>query len=280
MQELKVIGKEHIGKIEFTGIEGGFGKNKKAMLVKDIAQIHGRENREINELINRNINRFRNGIDLLDLKQIVPDDVFSEYGFTKAQWGNANHVYLLSERGYAKLLKILDDDKAWDIYDELVDNYFNMRKTIKNDVSMFDELSPDLQMFKKIFDNAARNELELKRVDQKLDNITEIVSLNTTEWRKTAQGLIHKMAKTEGGFGAYQQIQGDIYKEVDARAGSNLKTRLTNLRQRMALNGSCKSAIDRLNRLDVIDADKRLKQIYMAVVKDFAIKYKVWEKEY
>ena len=42
------------------------------------------------------------------------------------------HVYLLSERGYAKLLKILDDDKAWDIYDQLVDNYFNMRVAIKN----------------------------------------------------------------------------------------------------------------------------------------------------
>lgn len=132
MQKLKVIGKEHIGEIEFTGIEGGFGKNKKAVLVKDIAQIHERENREINELINKNINRFKNGIDLLDLKQIVPNDLFSEYGFTKAQWGNANHVYLLSERGYAKLLKILDDDKAWDIYDQLVDNYFNMRVAIKN----------------------------------------------------------------------------------------------------------------------------------------------------
>ncbi|MCO6528725.1 MAG: antA/AntB antirepressor family protein [Lactobacillus sp.] len=155
--------------------------------------------------------------------------------------------------------------------------FIQVEKQYKVDMQ---KLSPDLQMFKKIFDNAARHELELKRVDQKLDNITAIVSLNTTEWRKTAQGLIHKMAKTEGGFGAYQQIQGDIYKEVDARAGSSLKTRLTNLRQRMALNGSCKSAIDRLNRLDVIDADKRLKQIYMAVVKDFAIKYKVWEKEY
>lgn len=280
MNDLKVIGKEHIGKIEFTGIEGGFGKNKKAMLVKDIARIHGRENREINELINRNINRFRNDIDLIDV--LNRSERFRNLALENGWIGSnrTQHVYLLSERGYAKLLKILDDDKAWDIYDELVDNYFNMRKTIKNDVSIFDELSPDLQMFKKIFDNAARNELELKRVDQKLDNITEIVSLNTTEWRKTAQGLIHKMAKTEGGFGAYQQIQGDIYKEVDARAGSNLKTRLTNLRQRMALNGSCKSAIDRLNRLDVIDADKRLKQIYMAVVKDFAIKYKVWEKEY
>ena len=30
--QLKVIGKEHIGKIEFTGIEGGFGDDKKAML--------------------------------------------------------------------------------------------------------------------------------------------------------------------------------------------------------------------------------------------------------
>lgn len=280
MNDLKVIGKEHIGKIEFTGIEGGFGKNKKAMLVKDIAQIHNQPLSEINRRINDNRSRFKNNIDIIDfLNGSEPFRKFAEdndlIGSNRTQ-----HVYLLSERGYAKLLKILDDDKAWDIYDQLVDNYFNMRKTIKNDVSTFDELSPDLQMFKKIFDNAARNELELKRVDQKLDNITEIVSLNTTDWRKTAQSLIHKMAKTEGGFGAYQQIQSDIYKETDERAGSSLKTRLTNKRKTMALNGASKSAIEKVNRLDVLADDKRLLQIYMGVVKDFAIKYKVWEKEY
>lgn len=158
--------------------------------------------------------------------------------------------------------------------------FIQVEKQYKQDQLDMQELSPELQMFSQMLKVNAEHERKIKRLDQKVDNITEIVSLNTTEWRKTAQGLIHKMAKTKGGFGAYQQIQGDIYKEVDARAGSSLKTRLTNLRQRMALNGSCKSAIDRLNRLDVIDADKRLKQIYMAVVKDFAIKYKVWEKEY
>ena len=130
--KLRVIGKEHIGKIEFTGIEGGFGDDKKAMLVKDIAKIHERQVKEINKLINNNHNRFRTGIDLLDLKQVISNNLFSDYGFTKAQWGNANHIYLLSERGYAKLLKILDDDKAWDKYDELVDNYFNQRAAIKN----------------------------------------------------------------------------------------------------------------------------------------------------
>ena len=55
----------------------------------------------------------------------------NEIGFTQNAWNRAKNIYLLSERGYAKLLKIMDDDKAWDIYDELVDNYFNMRVAIK-----------------------------------------------------------------------------------------------------------------------------------------------------
>lgn len=129
--KIKVIGKEHIAGFEFLGIEGGFGKDKKSMLARDVANIHERPLFKINQLINDNIKHFKTGIDLIDLKQILSKYMFSDYGFTKAQWGNAKHVYLLSERGYAKLLKALDDDKAWDIYDELVDNYFNMRVAIK-----------------------------------------------------------------------------------------------------------------------------------------------------
>lgn len=131
MNELKVIGREHIGRIEFTGIEGGFGKDKKAMLVKDIAQIHSWPVKKINELINNNRKRFKDGLDILDLKQVVKKDLFSEYGFSASEWGNANNVYLLSERGYSKLLKILEDDKAWEVYDQLVDGYFTMRAEAK-----------------------------------------------------------------------------------------------------------------------------------------------------
>lgn len=129
--QLKVIGKEHIGKIEFTGIEGGFGDDKKAMLVKDIAKIHNRPIKAINQAINMNRKRFKDGIDLLDLKLQSGSIKLTEL-FSKQQIANYNNIYLLSERGYAKLLKILDDDKAWDIYDQLVDNYFNMRVAIKN----------------------------------------------------------------------------------------------------------------------------------------------------
>lgn len=131
MNELKVIGKQKVGEIQFTGIEGGFGENKKAMLVKDIAAIHGKPVSYINRAINQNYKRFTEGVDIIDLKTNASDaSVLSEL-FTNAQIGNANNIYLLSERGYAKLLKILEDDTAWELYDKLVDGYFAMRQAIK-----------------------------------------------------------------------------------------------------------------------------------------------------
>lgn len=133
MQELKVLGKEKVGKFEFTGIEGGFGEGKKAMLVRDIAMIHNQTMGNVNLLINRNRKRFKDGIDIIDLKEDNFAIVLSNSGFSQNQINASKHVYLLSERGYAKLLKILEDDRAWEIYDELVDNYFNMRQAIKTD---------------------------------------------------------------------------------------------------------------------------------------------------
>ena len=131
MNDLKVLGTEKIGSFEFTGIEGGFGENKKAMLVKDIALIHDRPVKAINQAIERQLNRFKNGIDILDLKVENFAVTLSDLGFNQGQINASKHIYLLSERGYAKLLKILEDDKAWEIYDELVDNYFNMRYVIQ-----------------------------------------------------------------------------------------------------------------------------------------------------
>ena len=68
MNSLKILGQEKVGNFEFTGIEGGFGEGKKSMLVKDIAEIHKRSSKVINQAINMNIKRFRAGVDILDLK--------------------------------------------------------------------------------------------------------------------------------------------------------------------------------------------------------------------
>lgn len=131
MNELKVIGKQKVGEIQFTGIEGGFGESKKAMLVKDIAEIHGKQIKHINLRINENKSRFKIGIDIIDLKDSDFAVRLPDLGFSQNSVNASKNIYMLSERGYAKLLKILEDDTAWELYDKLVDGYFSMRQAIK-----------------------------------------------------------------------------------------------------------------------------------------------------
>ena len=133
MNTLKILGQEKVGNFEFTGIEGGFGEGKKSMLVKDIAEIHKRSSKVINQAINMNIKRFRAGVDILDLKASNFEVNLIDLGFTQNAINRSNNIYLLSERGYSKLLKILEDDTAWEIYDQLVDNYFAMRQSIQSE---------------------------------------------------------------------------------------------------------------------------------------------------
>lgn len=129
--EIKVIGKEHIGNIEFTGIEGGFGENKKSILAKDVAQIHEQSVGNINRLINNNRKWFEDGIDVIDL--LNASEAFRNFahqlGLDKSN--RTQHIYLLSERGYSLLVKFMDDEKATRVYKQLLDNYFNMREAIK-----------------------------------------------------------------------------------------------------------------------------------------------------
>ncbi|MCM3223359.1 ORF6N domain-containing protein [Bacillus cereus] len=133
--ELHILGKQNIAGYQFTGIEGGFGKGKKAMLVKEIAEIHEKEVKHINQRINENRSRFKDGIDIVDLKGTTFEVGLTDHNIlSKMMISKSNNIYILSERGYAKLLKILEDDTAWELYDQFVDGYFNMREQqIPND---------------------------------------------------------------------------------------------------------------------------------------------------
>ena len=78
-----------------------------------------------------------------------------------------------------------------------------------------------------------------------------------------------------GGVEHIHDVNAEIYKLVDERAGTSLPTRLTNKRNRMAGEGICKAKRDKLNKMDVIADDKKLIEIYVAVVKEMCIKYGV-----
>lgn len=178
---IKINGLKEIAGMKFHDIEGGFGENKKAMLVKELASIHGRELKAINQSINMNKERFKDGIDIIDLKGTVFAVNLIDSGIYSQNSLNAsNNVYLLSERGYAKLLKILEDDVAWEQYEKLVDGYFNMRGQAINIPKLSKELQAILMLDEKTVE-----------MDNRITTLEERMTIETGA-QKVLQDLVNK----------------------------------------------------------------------------------------
>lgn len=186
-------------------------------------------------------------------------------------------LYLWTEKGAWLHAKSLNTDQAWDAYERLVDTYYEIQKSI--DTS---SLSPELQMFKKLYDSLAAQELQQKQLAEQVKQtrsevkgIREIVALNTRDWRKDVNKILNDIARKHGGYDEYRKIRNESYQVLEQRANANLSIRVTNKQKKMALEGVSKSKIDKVSKLDVIDEDKRLLEIYLAVIKEMAIKYQV-----
>lgn len=282
VSQIKLRGEKEIDGMKFHDIEGGFEENKKAMLAKDIAEIHGRELKAINQNINNNISRFKNGIDIVDLKNGHFELPFESLGLSNRDISISKNIYLLSERGYSKLLKILEDDVAWEQYEKLVDGYFNMRAEIKEQELNTSKLSPELQMFKQIFDTVAKQQLEnkeikaeIKETKDEIQGIRDVIALDPNQWRKDTAALINKIANGLGGFEHIKVVREEAYKLLDNSYGVSLKTRLLNKQKKMALEGTPKYKIDKVNYLDVIAEDRKLINGYINIIGKLAIKYGV-----
>lgn len=128
MNNLSIKGKQRFMNLEIPVIEGGFGEGKKCMIDKTISEIHNQPNFKIRERIKNNIKRFKENIDYVNIKRILETDTLTELGYSKQSITQADSIYLLSERGYSKLIKIMDTDLAWEIHDKIMDEYFNMRE--------------------------------------------------------------------------------------------------------------------------------------------------------
>ena len=212
--ELKKTGLVKINNYEFEGIEGGLGENKKCILAKDIAKIHGKELKHINELINNNFDKFKNNVDIIELLGVGFDDTyFKELGFSQQSLnsyrgmlkkGLQTGIYLLSERGYAKLLKFMDDELSYDLYEQLLDNYFRLRQEVK-------QISKQDEMLLKIINSNSKEELASNMTEYQLEYVKPLELENSRK-----QQLIDGMTNHIKGKSQRQMIN-----EIIRRKGIN-----------------------------------------------------------
>lgn len=136
-------------------------------------------------------------------------------------------------------------------------------------------LSPELQVLINLEQRQKEQQKAIEDVNQRLDGIREIMCIHPDNWRRDCRKLLSKIAISRGGLEAYPDINNEAFELVELRGHCNLNRRLVNQKNRMREAGATLKALKDMNRVDVIADDPRLTEIYIAVVKELAVKYGV-----
>ena len=103
-------------------------KGEKVISSYDIARLHNKEVKRVNEQFERNKERLKEGIDyfLISVEEFAVVD--SDHKISS----KSRHKFerLFTERGYLKLVKSFKDDLSWEVQDILVDSYFKLKEVV------------------------------------------------------------------------------------------------------------------------------------------------------
>lgn len=148
-----------------------------------------------------------------------------------------------------------------------------IRKTGSYNSPDYSSLSPQLQYLISLEQKTKELETAVQTTNRRLDSMCETMQIKGDNWRKATHSLINRIATASGQ--EQRAIYLDIYDELEYRAGCNLSIRFDNLSSRLFARGVSQSRINRLNYVDVIADDRKLTEIYIAIVKEIAVKFGV-----
>jgi len=259
MNEIVNINGTEIGVKEYKG--------QRVVTFSDIDRVHNRPEGTARRNFNANKNHF---VENEDYFRVSPDEIRTNGVFSVSENDHRDKA-LITEQGYLMLVKSFTDDLAWEVQRKLVNGYFKTKEAIY-------ELSPQMQLLYGMLDQIANSERQAKEAKEiaekaveKVETIKEAVTPVLDDWRRAINEKIIKITKRSDL--SYADLRNEMYKTLEQRAGCDLGTRVRNLQSRMSEKGSTKTAIDKVCKLDVIENDKRLKEIFSKIVAEYEVRF-------
>lgn len=265
MNELIHIGNADISIKEYNG--------QRVVTFKDIDLVHGRPAGTARKRFADNRIHFIEGEDYF---VVTPKDLENARMSEKRTSGiaevNQRGTAFITEQGYLMLVKSFTDDLAWEVQRKLVSSYFRVRSVVD------ERLSPETKMLYQMINQIAASEIqakEAKELAQKAVDTTnaikEAVRPVFDNWRLEINSKFNRTQKNADK--QFSALRAEMYAELEKRAGCDLNTRLRNKRNRMQESGCTKTEINNLNKMDVIEEDKKLREIFSKIVSEYEIQY-------
>lgn len=136
----------------------------------------------------------------------------------------------------------------------------------------------DLQILQGMLNKLIQQETEIREISEQSQKaiatsqaIKDTIVAEYDNWREEIKRQINAIQKKSSM--TYQDTYNTLYDSLEKRARCDLSARVRNGRDRLADSGATKTKIESFGRMDVIEADARLKEIFTTIVKEYSIKY-------
>lgn len=180
--------------------------------------------------------------------------------------------YLLTRDGFTLLAMGFTGRKALEWKLKYIEAFNKMEEKLKQQVIPSD-LSPQLQLLINMELKQRQLETVVTETQKEVQAIRDVIVVNPkAEWRKETNDILTAIGKK---IDDYSKPRNEVYEALKERANCRPSVLINNLKKRALENGMAPSKADKLNILDVLENDPRLREIYITIVKEMAIRHRI-----
>lgn len=266
------------------------------------------DSREVAEMLGKDHKKLLRDIKVY-MKYLAETNFGPSNFFIESNYRDLNNrkrpCYLLTKQGCEMVANKMTGKKGILFTATYVQAFNDMEQTLKGNITL-DSILGTLQEFKTMQENieiinrnmklvqnnvnAVHEEAEeakqissgaylaveemSKDVNEKLKqlkNVYEVV--NDSRWRERTDTLLKSTAYSLGNISCIANLRRKVYSLMEKRLCIDFDNTIKRRAKRMALEGVCKSKIDKINPMTIISEDKKLIDSYVSTVREVCIAF-------
>lgn len=231
---------------------------------RDVADMTGKRHSDLL----RDIDNYKSAF--LHNANLRSDDFFLESHY-QAGTGKMYKHYLLTKKGCDMVANKMTGEKGILFTAMYVEQFHKMENHIKS--KEYELPTNPMEVLELMFKIQKEDREVIKEIKKDMNNIREIVSLDTKNWRNDTNKVLNRIAQTLGGGMYHKEVRSEAYQLLETKGRCKLDQRVINRRRKAVANGMSKSSVQKISKLDVIGEEPRLIEIYISVIQKMAIKY-------
>lgn len=242
-------------------------KNELYVDSREVAETVGKQHKNLI----RDIENYESVI--LQSSKLSLDDYFIQSTYLGGNNQNYKH-YLLTKKGCDMVANKMTGEKGILFTAMYVDAFHKMDAHIKEQSQLNVPQTP-MQALEMMFSVQKEQQEFNNRIETEVTGIRNIVGMETKNWRNDTNKVLGAIAQHLGGGEKHKTIRMEAYKLLEEKGRCKLEQRMNNRKAKMLSKGATKTQINKLSKLDVINDEPRIIEIYISVIKSMAIKYGV-----